>query len=77
MHTIPSALMHFGTVYQTRVLNLSILAWRVGQGPLNQTQYFYGRKIEGKVLRKVEHAESKTFYSDYTKRGSSCLKARH
>jgi hypothetical protein len=61
MHTIPSALLHFGTVYQTRALNLSVLAWRIGHGPLIQTQNFYGRKIEEKEIREVKQAKSNIF----------------
>jgi hypothetical protein len=54
VHTIPSALPHFGNVCLTRALNLSILAWRIGHGPLNQTQNFYGRKKEEREIRGVE-----------------------
>jgi hypothetical protein len=71
VHTIPSALLHFGTVCQTGALDLSVLAWMLGHGPLNQTQCFYGRKTEKKEIREAEQAEVKFFIQAIQKRGSS------
>lgn len=77
VHIIPSALQHFGTVYQTKALDLSILAWRIGHGPLNQTQCFYGRKKEETEIRDAEQAKVKFFIQTIQTSGSSCLTARH
>jgi hypothetical protein len=78
VHIIPYALQHFGTAYQTRVLDLSILAWRIGHGPLNQTQCFYGRKKKEEMeIRDAEQAKVKFFIQTIQTRGSSCLTARH
>jgi hypothetical protein len=68
VHTIPSALLHFGTVFRTGVLYLSALAWRVGHGPLNQTQCFYGRKTEEKEIRDTEQAKVKFFIQTVLKK---------
>lgn len=76
VHTIPSALLHFGTVCRTGALDLSVLAWRVGHGPLNQTQCFYGRKTEEKDIRDAEQAKVKFFIQTIQKKGSSCLTAK-
>jgi hypothetical protein len=70
VHTVPSALPQFGTVCWTRALNLSVLAWRIGCGPLNHTENFYGRKKEEREIRGVEEAKSRIIYSVHTKRGS-------
>jgi hypothetical protein len=40
-------------------LNLSILASRIGRGPLNQTQNFYGRKREEREIRGAKQAKSR------------------
>jgi hypothetical protein len=77
VHTIPSALLYFGTVCQTGVLHLSILAWRLGHGPLNQTQCFYRRKTEENEIRDAEQAKVKFFIQTIQKRGPWCLTARH
>jgi hypothetical protein len=69
VHTIPSAQLHFGTVCQTGVLDLSILASRPGHGPLNQTQCFYGRKTEEKEIRDAEQAKAKFFIQTVQKEG--------
>ena len=76
-HTIPSALLYFGTVCQTGVLYLSILAWRLGHGPLNQTRCFCGRKTEEKEIRDAEQAKVKFLIQTVQKRGPSCLSARY
>jgi len=71
VHTIPSALLHFGTVCQTEALDLSILASRLGHGPLNQTQCFYGRKKEETKFRDAEQAKVKFFIQTIPKKNGA------
>jgi hypothetical protein len=73
--TIPYALLHFGTLCHTRALDLSIMAWRLGHVPLNQTQCLYGRKKEEREIRDAEQAKVKIFIHTIQKVGS-CLTAR-
>jgi hypothetical protein len=51
MNNIPSAVLHFGTVYQIRALDLLILAWKIVHRHLNQMRNFWGRKKKRIILK--------------------------
>jgi hypothetical protein len=43
--------LHFGTVYQIRALDLSILVWKIAHRPLNQMQNFCERREKRIILK--------------------------
>jgi hypothetical protein len=54
VNNVPSAVLHFGTVYQIRALDLLILAWKIVHRRLNQMWNFWGRNKK-KIILKFLH----------------------